>query len=65
MWFNIFKHKEDKEVPSQTLEGRFISDEEFEEMIKPKQKSFLKKEIEEMNEMLKSLKEKIDGNGRE
>lgn len=65
MWFNIFRHKKKKEVPSKTVEGRFISDEEFEEMIRPKQESFIKKELREINEMMQELKNQIEKNGRE
>ena len=65
MWFNIFRHKEKKEVPSKTVEGKFISDEEFEELIRPKTKSIVKQGLEEIDEMMKELKEQIDSYGRE
>ena len=66
MWFNFFKHKEKKkEVPPKTFEGRFISEEEIDEMIRPKQESFIKKELREINEMMQELKNQIEKDGRE
>lgn len=65
MWLNIFKHKKKSEVPPKTFEGKFISDDEINEMIKPKKGTFIKKEFEDIDEMLKTIKEQIDGNGRE
>ena len=58
MWFKLFKHKE-KEEPK-TYEGRFISDEELNEMTKPKDGTFIKEELEEINEMMRELKRYIE-----
>lgn len=65
MWFKLFKHKKKEEETSRTFDGKFISDDEINEMIKPKKGTFIKKEFEEINEMLKNIKEQIDGDGRE
>ena len=53
MSINFFKRK--KEEP-RTFEGRFITDEEIKEMIKPKGESFVKKEIQELNDMVEELR---------
>ena len=55
MWFNIFKHKKKVEEP-RVFEGRFISDEELEEMVKPKKGTFIKQEMTEINEMMNQVK---------
>ena len=59
MWFNWFKHKK-KEVEPQTFEGRFVSEEEIQEMIKPKKGTFIKEELKEINEMMKQIREYPD-----
>lgn len=59
MWFKFFRHKK-KEDTSKTFEGRFISEEEFEEMIKPKQKSFVKKEFDDVQKMFDDVKNSIN-----
>ena len=59
MWFKFFRHKK-KEDTSKTFEGRFISEEEFKEMIKPKQESFIKKEFEEIDKMMNNIKQYVD-----
>lgn len=59
MKFNFFKHKK-KEDSSKTFDGRFISDEEIEEFIKPKQESFIKKEFKEIDDMMKNIKQYVD-----
>lgn len=56
MWFNIFKHKKKVEEPK-TFEGRFISDEEIKEMVKPKKETFIKQEMKEINEMMKEVRQ--------
>jgi hypothetical protein len=58
MWFKFFKHKK-KEDPK-TYEGRFISDEEIDEMTRPKNGTFIKKEFEEINKMMEELKKSIE-----
>jgi hypothetical protein len=59
MWFKFLRHKK-KEDTSQTFEGRFISEEEFEEMIKPKQESFVKKEFNDVQKMFDDVKNSIN-----
>ena len=59
MWFKFLRHKK-KEDTSKTFEGRFISEEEFEEMIKPKQESFVKKEFDTVQKMLDDVKNSIN-----
>lgn len=59
MWFKFFRHKK-KEDTSKTFEGRFISEEEFKEMIKPKQESFVKKEFDTVQKMLDDVKNSIN-----
>ncbi len=56
MWFNFFKHKKVVEEPK-TFEGRFISDEEIAEMVKPKKGTFIKQEMIEINEMMNKVKQ--------
>ena len=56
MLFNIFKHKKKVEEPK-TFEGKFISDEEFDEMVRPKKDNFINKEMSEINEMMKGVKQ--------
>ena len=59
MWFKFFRHKK-KEDTSKTFEGRFISEEELKEMIRPKQESFIKKEFEEIDKMMNNIKQYVD-----
>lgn len=59
MMFNIFKRKKKKESPK-TWEGRFITDEEIEEMVKPKSGTFIGKELKEIDEMMKSVRQQVD-----
>jgi len=56
MWFNFFKHKKVVEEPK-TFEGRFISDDEIKEMVKPKKESFIKQEMTEINEMMSKVRQ--------
>lgn len=56
MWFNIFKHKKKVEEPK-TFEGKFISEEELNEMVRPKKDNFIKKEMTEINEMMDKVKQ--------
>lgn len=56
--FNLFKHKK-KETP-RTFEGRIITDEELEEMIRPKEESFVKKELREINNMVEEIKKQME-----
>ena len=55
MWFKFFRNKK-KEDTSKTFEGRFISEEELKEMIRPKQESFIKKEFEDVQKMLDDVR---------
>ena len=55
MWFNFLRHKK-KEDTSKTFEGRFISEEELKEMIRPKQESFIKKEFDDVQKMLDDVR---------
>lgn len=57
--FNIFRHKKVDDT-SRTFEGRFITDEEIEEMIQPKTGTFIKREFEEIDDMLKSIEKYFD-----
>jgi len=57
MWFNIFKRKKKVVEEPKTFEGRFISDEEFKEMIRAKNKTFIEKEFETINDMMKEVKQ--------
>ena len=56
--FNLFKHK--NKDTSRTFEGRIITDEELEEMIKPKEESFIKKELREINSMVEEIKKQVE-----
>ena len=56
--FNLFKHKK-KEDP-RTFEGRIITDEELEEMTRPKEESFVKKELREINKMVDEIKKQME-----
>lgn len=56
MWFNFLKHKKVVEEPK-TFEGRFISDDEIKEMVKPKKESFIKQEMTEINEMMSKVRQ--------
>lgn len=58
MWFKFFRHKQ-KEEP-RTFEGRFISDEEIDKMSTPKNDTFIKKGLDEINDMMKDLKKYIE-----
>lgn len=58
MKFNFFKGKK-KEEPK-TYEGRFITDEEIEEMTKPKIGTFIGKELSEIHKMMDDLKKQVD-----
>lgn len=58
MRFNFFKHKE--KVEPKTFEGRFITDEEIEEMTKPKMGTFIGKELKEIQDMMDDLKKQVD-----
>ena len=60
MIFNLFKHKKKTEDASRIYSGRFISDEEIEKMIQPKTESFIKKEFQEIDEMMKNIRQQID-----
>ena len=55
MWFNLFKHKEKEEEPRE-FEGRVVSDDEIYEMIRPKTGTFIKKELGEIDEMMKKIR---------
>lgn len=59
MKFNIFKRKK-KEYEPRTFEGRVISDEELKEMTRPKNGTFIKREFEEIEEMMNKIRESID-----
>lgn len=56
MWFNFFKHKKKVEEPK-IFDGRFISDEEIKEMVKPKKESFIKQEMTEINDMMSKVRQ--------
>lgn len=58
MRFRFFRHKKKEE--SKTFEGRFITDEEIEEMTRPKVGTFIGKELKEINEMMDDLKKQVD-----
>lgn len=61
MIFNIFKHK-DKKI-SKTYDGRFITDEEISEMIKPKRSSVFQNDVDDVNNMFNELKKLINNGG--
>lgn len=50
-----------KKREPKTYEGRVISDEEFKEMIRPKNGSFIQKELNEINELIETIKKLQDG----
>lgn len=56
--FNLFRRKK-KETP-RTFEGRIITDEELKEMTRPKEESFVRKELLEINELLDRIKEQVE-----
>jgi len=58
-WFNIFRHKK-VEDNSRTFEGRIITDEEIEEMTQPKTGTFIGKEFQEINNMMKEIRQYFD-----
>lgn len=60
MWFNFFRHKKKVEDTSKTFEGRFISDEEIEKMVQPKTGTFIKREFDEINEMMNKIRQQVD-----
>jgi hypothetical protein len=59
MWFNFFKHKKEEEPPK-TFEGRFISEDEIKEMTRPKKGTFIKKEFDEIEELMKTVRQYVD-----
>jgi len=63
--FNIFKRKQ-KEEHHNTYVGRFITDDEIAEMIKPTKESIIEKEMKDINMMLDEVKQKMGiDDGRE
>jgi len=60
MKFNFFKKKKKVEDISRTFEGKFISDDEIEEMVQPKVGTFIKKEFDEINAMMESIRQQVD-----
>ena len=58
MWFNFLKKKKE-EVHNEYI-GRFITEEEIQEMIKPNKKSYNKKEFDEINNMFSELKKSVN-----
>ena len=54
MCFTFFRHK--KEETSRTFEGRFVTDEEIEDMSKPKVGTFIQKEFDEIKEMMDDIR---------
>ena len=58
MRFKFFKRKK-REEPK-TFEGRFISDEELAEMTKPKVGTFIGKELKEIDEMMRKVRESVE-----
>ena len=60
MKFNFFKKKKKVEDTSRTFEGKFISDDEIEEMVQPKVGTFIKKEFDEINAMMESIRQQVD-----
>lgn len=55
MIFGFLKFKK-KDDSSRVLEGRIISDEEFNEMIRPKKNSFIKKQFDEIDGMMEEVR---------
>ena len=62
MCLKFFRHK--KREPK-TFEGRFITDEEIEEMTKPKNGTFIKKEMIEILEKMDEIRKYIDYGGEQ
>ena len=60
MWFNFFKRKKKVDDTSRTFEGRFISDDEIEKMVQPKTGTFIKKEFEEIDKMMETIRQHFD-----
>lgn len=60
MGFNFFKRKKKVEDISRTFEGRFITDEEIEKMTQPKNGTFIKREFQEINEMMDKVRQYVD-----
>lgn len=58
MWFNFLKKKKE-EVYNEYI-GRFITEEEIQEMIKPNKKSYIKKEFDDINNMFSELKKSVN-----
>lgn len=58
--FNFFKKKKKVEDTSRTFDGKFISDDEIEEMVQPKVGTFIKKEFDEINAMMESIRQQVD-----
>ena len=58
--FNFFKRKKKVEDTSKTFEGRFITDEEIEKMTQPKNGTFIKREFQEINEMMDKVRQYVD-----
>ncbi len=60
MRFNFFKRKKKVEDTSRTFDGRFITDEEIEKMTQPKTGTFIKREFQEIDEMMKKIRQYVD-----
>lgn len=60
MKFNFFKRKKKVEDTSKTYEGRIITDEEIEKMTQPKTGTFIKREFEEIDKMMESIRQQVD-----
>ena len=61
MCFKFFRHKK-KEQP-RTFEGRFITDEEIEEMTMPKRETFIEKDMREIREKMDEIKKYVNDYG--
>ena len=59
MWFNLFRHKKTEEEP-RTFDGRFITDEEIYQMVKPKTGTFIKRELDDINEKMNKLRQNFE-----
>lgn len=59
MCLKFLKHKK-KEKEPKTYEGRFVSDDEIKEMVKPKKESFIQKEMKDINDMMETLRHYTD-----
>jgi len=59
MCFSFFKHKK-KDSPKE-YEGRFISEDEINTLTDKPVKSFIKNELDEINNMMKELRSYYDG----